>query len=328
MDAIAKRIAGFIPANNLDRERDNYFVSAPFTFDRHQVDSRVDYNVNSKLNLIGTFGVLHYRSSTPTVFGDTAVGRPIGGSSNPGLGHGNTYRVTVMGTYTFSPTFLVDAHYGWARQGTASEQPGLGTNIGTDVLGIPGTNGPRAFESGWPSFVFEDFATVGVNENFMPYYRHDPQSQYVVNFNWMKRQHNIRFGGEPGAGRVPHRRFRRAGRIRVRQRDHPAVRGGQSGDGQLRADLAQLAIQQPCRVPDRPGEQRRQNAAGSRRVPRACVVDQRVRTRPLVADEPADDRLRHTLGVLPGSDPARSRHRALRCRNRQGVALRCRLGPG
>jgi Carboxypeptidase regulatory-like domain len=119
MDAIAKRIAGSIPANNLERERDNYFVSGPFTFDRHQIDSRVDYNVSPKLNLTGTFGFLHYRTSVPTVFGEAAVGRPIGGSSNPGHGHGNTYRLTVMGTYAFSPNFLMDAHYGWARQGTA-----------------------------------------------------------------------------------------------------------------------------------------------------------------------------------------------------------------
>src|SRR5438874_2666455 len=201
MDPIARKIASFIPANNLDRERNNYFVSAPFTFDRNQVDSKVDYNVNSKLTLAGTFGMLHYRTNVPTVFGDTAVGRPIGGSSNPGHGHGNTYRLTVMGNYIFSPNFLMDAHYGWAKQGTASEQPGLGKNIGLDVLGIPGTNGPRQFESGWPSFEFgpgdsDDFARVGINENFMPYYRHDPQSQYVVNFNLIKRKHNIRFGGD------------------------------------------------------------------------------------------------------------------------------------
>ena len=168
MDPIAKKIAGFIPANNLDRERNNYFVSAPFAFDRQQVDSKVDYSVNPKFNLAGTFGVLHYRTNVPTVFGDTGVGQAIGGSSNPGQGHGNTYRLTVMGTYIFSPNFLMDAHYGWARQGTASEQPGLGKNVGVDVLGIPGTNGARAFESGWPTFEFEDFATVGVNENFMP----------------------------------------------------------------------------------------------------------------------------------------------------------------
>jgi hypothetical protein len=196
MDAIAKKIASYVPANNLNRERNNYFVSGPFAFDRHQVDSKIDYNVNSKFNLAGTFGVLHYRTNVPTVFGDAAVGRPIGGSSNPGHGHGNTYRLTVMGTYIFSPTFLMDAHYGWARQGTASEQPGLGKNIGLDVLGIPGTNGTRAFESGWPTFEFEDFATVGVNENFMPYYRRDPQSQYVANFNLIRKKHNVRFGAD------------------------------------------------------------------------------------------------------------------------------------
>jgi hypothetical protein len=199
MDPIAKKIASFIPANNLDRERNNYFVSGPFKFDRQQIDSKVDYSVNSKFNLAGTFGVLHYRTNVPTVFGHTAVGRPIGGSSNPGQGHGNTYRLTFMGTYIFSPNFLMDAHYGWARQGTASEQPGLGKNIGLDVLGIPGTNGTRNFESGWPTFEFQggdDFARVGVNENFMPYYRKDPQSQYVANFTWIKDKHNVRFGGD------------------------------------------------------------------------------------------------------------------------------------
>jgi hypothetical protein len=196
MDPIASKIASYFPANNLNRERDNYFVSAPFSFDRHQVDSRVDYNVNEKFNLAGTFGLLHYQTNTPTVFGDSAVGTPIGGTSNPGHGHGNTYRVTVMGTYIFSPTFFMDAHYGYAKQGTNSEQPGLGQDIGRDVLGIPGTNGTRNFESGWPEFDFEDFDTIGVDTNFMPYYRHDPQSQYVVNFNTIKARHNIRFGAD------------------------------------------------------------------------------------------------------------------------------------
>ncbi len=199
MDPIARKIASFFPANNLDRERNNYFVQAPFTFDRHQVDSRFDFNGNAKFNLAGTFGLLHYRTNTPTVFGETGVGRPIGGTSNPGQGHGNTYRVTVMGTYIFSPTFFMDAHYGYAKQGTNSEQPGLGKDFGRDVLGIPGTNGTRNFESGWPEFDFQDtddFATIGVDTNFMPYYRHDPQSQYVVNFNTIKARHNIRFGAD------------------------------------------------------------------------------------------------------------------------------------
>ena len=198
MDAIAGKITALIPDPNLQRLRNNYFVSGPFAFDRHQIDSKVDWNATPKLNLAGTFGVLHYSDTVPTVFGESLVGRPIGGSSNPGHGHGNTYRLTIMGTYALTPKFLMDAHFGWAHQGTASEQPGLGKNIGLEVLGIPGTNGARQFESGWPTFHFEgedgDFASLGITNNFMPYYRHDPQYQYVANFNWLKGTHNIRFG--------------------------------------------------------------------------------------------------------------------------------------
>ncbi|HYK92280.1 MAG TPA: TonB-dependent receptor [Acidobacteriota bacterium] len=194
MDSIAKGIAAYYPAPNLNRESRNYFTSAPFVFDRHQVDTKIDYNLSSKMNLIGTFGILHYNSINPSYFGD-AGGDPIGGG-NAGHGHGNTYRLTVMGTYTFTSNFLMDAHFGWARQGTASEQPGLGPNVGSDKFKIPGTNGPRAFESGWPEFQTENYNTIGVWTNFMPYYRHDPQYQYVVNANWMKGKHNLRFGGD------------------------------------------------------------------------------------------------------------------------------------
>jgi hypothetical protein len=199
MDSIALKLAALMPDPNLSGVRDNYYVAAPFAFNRHQVDAKIDYSATPKLNLSGTFGVQHFTTSVPTVFGDELVGDPIGGSSNPGHGSGNTYRFTVMGTYTFTPNVVLDAHFGWARQGTASEQPGLGTNIGSDVLGIPGTNGPRAFESGWPEFDFnaaDDFATIGVDNNFMPYYRSDPQYQYVANLSWVKGKHNLRFGGD------------------------------------------------------------------------------------------------------------------------------------
>ena len=200
LDPSTQQILALLPANTnvagRENRTNNYFVSGPFTFDRHQVDSKVNYNATSKLNLIGTFGLLHFSDNTPTVFGTTLVGRPIGGTSNPGQGSGNIYRFTIMGTYTFTPNFVMDAHFGYAKQGTSSEQPGLGTNIGSDVLRIPGTNGPRAFESGWPQFDVGDFATMGVDVNFMPYYRHDPQSQYVANFNWIKSKHNIRFGAD------------------------------------------------------------------------------------------------------------------------------------
>lgn len=196
LDPIAQKILSFVPPTNLSGDTRNFFINAPFKFNRNQVDSKINFNATPKLNFIGTFGFLRYSDIAPTIFGDAAIGRLIGPGGNPGMGSGDTFRTTIMGTYTFSPNFLMDAHFGWSRQGTNSEQQRLGENIGSDVLGIPGTNGPRKFESSWPQFDLDGFDDIGITNNFMPYYRKDPQFQYVANFNWIKGDHNIRFGAD------------------------------------------------------------------------------------------------------------------------------------
>ena len=76
----------------------------------------------------------------------------------------------------------------------SSIQPRLDEKIGLDFLGIPGTNGPRKFEGGWPRFRVNNYTTVGINEGYMPYTRRDPQFQYVANFNWTRSTHSVRFG--------------------------------------------------------------------------------------------------------------------------------------
>ncbi|MFN7996238.1 MAG: carboxypeptidase regulatory-like domain-containing protein [Bryobacteraceae bacterium] len=193
---IAQKILGLWPEPNLPGLSNNYFASGSFGFDRHTLDTKVNWNVSSKFSMFGRFSFLHYSDITPTVFGSQLLGRPIGGSSNSGHGHGETYSTTIGGTYTFTPNFILDAYFGFTKQGTASEQFDVGKNVGLDVLGIPGTNGTRKFESGFPEMDFDGFATIGIDNNFMPYYRHDPQYQYVANLNWIRRTHNIRFGGD------------------------------------------------------------------------------------------------------------------------------------
>ena len=197
---IAQKINALWPEPNLPGLSNNYFASGGFAFNRDTLDTKFNWNISNKLNVFGRFSFLHYTDFTPTVFGAALQGRPIGGSSNPGNGHGETYSTTIGGTYTFTPSFVMDAYFGFTKQGTISEQVGLGKNVGLDVLGIPGTNGTRKFESGWPEFQFNggtsDFAVAGNDTNFMPYYRHDPQYQYVVNFNWNHGAHNVRFGSD------------------------------------------------------------------------------------------------------------------------------------
>src|SRR5205807_4631307 len=90
----------------------------------------------------------HFDLHTPLAFGD--MGPILGSGGNPGTGWGNTYSYTIAGNYLLTPHMIVDAHFGWTRMDTNSEQPDLDRNIGRDVLGIPGTNGTRRFEGGWP----------------------------------------------------------------------------------------------------------------------------------------------------------------------------------
>jgi hypothetical protein len=193
-DPIAVKIRDLTPMPTFaDRLTQNYFGIGNFLFDRDTVDSKVNWNASDKFTMYGRFSLLDYRFFGPPAFGDFG-GPPIKGG-NEGNGSGNTYSVTLAGTYVLSPTFIVDANFGYTRMDTGVEQPGLGRNLGLEVLGIPGTNGTRRFESGWPRFVISNYTTVGTaNNTFMPYFRRDPQYQYVANANWTRGSHNVRFG--------------------------------------------------------------------------------------------------------------------------------------
>jgi hypothetical protein len=192
---IIKKILPLIPQPNLPGQTNNYFASAGFLFDRWTVDSKVNWNVNSKLNVWGRYSVLNFFTVNETVFGKELQGRAIN-SSNPGTGQGKTHSFSFAGVYTFTPNFIVDANFGFFRQNTDVAQSDLAEKRGLDFLGIPGTNGSRAFEGGFPFFDLDTYADYGTVDTFMPYTRSDDQYQIVGNANWIRGPHNIRFGAD------------------------------------------------------------------------------------------------------------------------------------
>ena len=190
--SISRKLVDMTPLPTLSGLTNNYFLAAPFLFDRRTLDSKVNWNINDHLSTFVRFSVLRYKSFNQELF-DQLGGPPINGG-NAGNSDGGTYSTTIAFNYVVKPTFLIDAYYGYTRQDTSSAQRRLEENLGRDFLGIPGTNGTRLFEGGWPTFAITDYTNIGTNDNFMPYYRRDPQYQYVANFNWIKGSHNIRFG--------------------------------------------------------------------------------------------------------------------------------------
>src|SRR4029453_8679973 len=167
----------------------------PFVFDRWTIYTKVNWNVTSKFNMFGRFSILDFFTQNETIFGQALQGRAIN-SSNPGTGQGKTYSISFGGVYTFSPTFVVDGNFGFVRMNTSVAQSDIGENRGLDFLGIPGTNGSRPFEGGFPFFDLDTYADYGTVDTFMPYTRSDDQYQYVINANWLKGPHSIRFGGD------------------------------------------------------------------------------------------------------------------------------------
>ncbi len=194
IDPIAQLILKDLPLPNRPGFQNNYYATGSYAFDRKTIDAKVNYNVNEKLTTYGRFSFLSYKQLNPGALGplDGVGVAPQGG--NTGVGSGETYGMTVAGVYTVNTNFIIDANVCYTKQGTSSEQGFLDKKIGLDVLKIPGTNGTRDFENGWPRFAIGGFANLGVQDAFMPYTRNDPQWVYVTNFNWTKRNHNIRFG--------------------------------------------------------------------------------------------------------------------------------------
>ena len=106
---------------------------------------------------------------------------------------------TIGTTYLFSPTFLYDGLVGWTRQGQAVTGLGYGTDFGSKVYGIPGTNGPDRLYGGRPHFSFTNtaFSNIGyAGSSNSPYIDDNWQWQYTANMTYTKDGHTIRFGGD------------------------------------------------------------------------------------------------------------------------------------
>ncbi len=173
LDPIAQLILKDLPLPNRPGILDNFYATAPYAYDKKTLDTKVNYNVNQKFTTYGRFSFLTYNQLNPGLLGKLD-GQASAQGGNTGVGSGKTYGVTVAGVYTVNSNFVIDANIGYTKQGTTSEQGFLDQKIGLDVLKIPGTNGTRAFENGWPRFRIEGFAALGVQDSFMPYTRNDP----------------------------------------------------------------------------------------------------------------------------------------------------------
>jgi len=91
------------------------------------------------------------------------------------------------GTYTFSPNVTADANFGYTRQRLGAEADDIGSNLGLDVLKIPGTNGPDHTQGGLPSFQINGgWTNLGNDNTGNPFLFRDNQYLFAGNLTWLK----------------------------------------------------------------------------------------------------------------------------------------------
>jgi Carboxypeptidase regulatory-like domain/TonB dependent receptor len=194
IDAISQKILALIPtlapgAPNTQ----NYLKSATQKLNRNNFDAKVDWNRTSRHSVFAKY------SAMKSVFhGEPSLGQAIGDCAcDGGLGdfHDLVQLVTVGHTLTLSPTLVVDGNVGFTRMSEYGQTPDFGKNIGSDVLGIPGTNnGSDLRSSGIPFFSVTGFADLGNPEGWNPAFRNDWSFTSSHNVRWSHGKHQVSAG--------------------------------------------------------------------------------------------------------------------------------------
>ena len=197
-DPIALRLLADLPLPTFqDRLTDNYFVTGPYTFDRHNVDGKLNFHPTNTLGLSARLGWLNYEFDNPPMFGDLG-GLPVNAPAfKMGTGLGDIVTITGSGSYVVTPTFLIDTYTGVTLIEILSEPPRMDENLGLDLLGIPGTNGSNRLYGGWPNFSVSSYSPIGyTGGNGTPYIDDNWQYQYTANATWTNGSHTVKFGGD------------------------------------------------------------------------------------------------------------------------------------
>jgi hypothetical protein len=197
LDPTVQKLLALLPLPTNGDLTNNYFVAAPFTLNRQKIDAKVNANPTTKLTFSGRVGWMNHNFDSPPMFGDLG-GTPVSAAAGKqGKGSGNTATITGSASYLATPSLVIDTYTGGIIIKTSSV-PYRGTeNLGTDFLGLPGTNGGGPLYGGWPQFAVTSYSTIGASgSGGTPYIDDNWQYQFTTNATWTKSRHVIKFGGD------------------------------------------------------------------------------------------------------------------------------------
>jgi hypothetical protein len=194
IDPAALKMLQLIPAPTSAAATANYFATGTYTFDRDNIDFKVNYNPGPRGSIFARYSISPSDLFDPPSL-EAAGGDALAGGQ-PGRAPGRIQSTAVGATYTLSNNILFDANFGFTRQRLGAENIDIDKNYGLEVLGIPGTNGPDRLQGGYPRFLISGFSSIGNPNVSNPFSFSDNQYVAVGNMSWLRGSHWLRFGGE------------------------------------------------------------------------------------------------------------------------------------
>src|SRR5262245_49314319 len=193
IDLAATEILKRLPLPNLPGFTNNFAATGVGEFNRTNIDAKVNYESGGKLTLFGRYSISPTLIIDPPIFGE--VSGPALNGGQLGTAPGRIQVIGIGGTYTFSPTLILDANLGYTRQRIGAEGFDIVSNFGLDVLKIPGTNGPDRLQGGVPAFQIQGgWTNIGNDNTGNPFLFRDNQYVAAANLTWLKGPHSFRFG--------------------------------------------------------------------------------------------------------------------------------------
>ncbi|MEY3284507.1 MAG: hypothetical protein RIR86_2520, partial [Acidobacteriota bacterium] len=195
IDPIVQKLIALIPSPNLvsATPANNYFASGTYEFNRDNYDFKVNYIPSDKSTLFVRYSISPSQIFDPPSLG--AAGGDALAGGQPGNAPGRVQSTAIGGTYTLTPSLLLDGNIGFTRQRLGAQNVDIDKNYGLD-LGIPGTNGTDRLQGGYPRFAISGFSSIGNPNVSNPFLFRDNQYVAAGNLSWSRGAHNLRFGGE------------------------------------------------------------------------------------------------------------------------------------
>ena len=183
----------------------DYFGTGTLAYNRNTSDTKINYIPTENTQIFGKYSIEPFSINDPQNLGKAGGGTFDGGQA--GAASGRIQNVGLGFSHVLSSTMVIDADFGYTRQvtGAQSSIDIAAGNFGTDVLGIPGTNGSGKNYVGQPVFAFGNvqsngtsnpptFSALGNASGANPFLFRDNQFTGDVNFSWTKGRHSTKYG--------------------------------------------------------------------------------------------------------------------------------------